>query len=144
MKHVPKARCRLRHLYQYRLNCRPGNSRLHGLFFSATVLAIKPPTGATTNVAAICDNKTTAIKTAVSFVLIGIKQSNNKVTEQRLIPIKYHLCKLSVRSVSGAHTKRHRFAEIPNAVMEAAAATEKSCCIKRKGSVTVANPELMP
>ena len=77
-------------------------------------------------------------------MLSGIKQSKSNVAAQKLIPIKYHLCKLSVRSINGAHTNRKMFAEIPTAVIEAAAATENPCCISRKGSVTVAKPTLMP
>lgn len=85
-----------------------------------------------------------AVKKTVELILRGIKQSESNVVAQKLIPIKYHLCKLSVRSVNGAHINRQMFAEIPNAVIEAAVATENPCCIKRKGSVTDTKPELIP
>ncbi len=83
-------------------------------------------------------------KNPVALLLSGIKQSKSSVVAQKLNPIKYHLCKLSVRSVNGAHTNRQMFAERPNAVIEAAAATENPCCTNRKGNVTDAKPVLMP
>lgn len=83
-------------------------------------------------------------KNPVALLLNGVKQSKSKVVAQKPNPIRYHLCKLSVRSVKGAHTNRHMFAERPNAVIEAAAETENPCWTKRKGKVTVAKPELMP
>ena len=84
------------------------------------------------------------VKIRVELLSMGMKQSKSNVAAQKLIPIKYHLCKLSVRSVSGAHTKRQMFAESPNAVIEAATATENPCCINRKGRVTDTKPELIP
>ena len=76
--------------------------------------------------------------------MIGMKQSRNNVKAQKLIPIIYHLCKLSVRSVNGAQINRQIFADKPSAVMEAADATENPCCINIKGKVTDAKPVLMP
>ncbi len=69
---------------------------------SFTVFAIKPPTGATTKVAAICESNTMADKNATEVLPSGIEQSSSKVNAQKPIPMKYHLCRLSVRSVSGA------------------------------------------
>jgi hypothetical protein len=55
--------------------------------------------------------------TPIELKLRGMKQSNNRVETQRLIPIKYHLCKLSVKSVNGAHKKRQMLADSPNAML---------------------------
>jgi hypothetical protein len=74
----------------------------------------------------------------------GMKQSNNKVEVQRPIPIKYHLCRLSDKSVIGAQRKRQMFADSPNAVIDAAAATENPCCVNRNGSVIETKPPLTP
>jgi hypothetical protein len=60
------------------------------------------------------------------------------------MPMMYHLCKLSVRSVKGAHAKRHKLDDKPTAVMAAAAATENPCCTNMNGKVTDTKPELMP
>ena len=105
---------------------------------------MNPPTGATTKVAAICERNTMAVSKPRASWLNGIKHSRVKVAAHELIPIKYHLCRLSVRSVNGAQMNRHKFAERPNAVMAAAAATENSCCTNRKGNVTDAKPALIP
>ena len=64
------------------------------------------------------------VNTPIELMLRGIKQSNNRVEAQRLIPIKYHLCKLSDKSVMGAHKKRQMLADSPNAMIDATSATE--------------------
>ena len=74
----------------------------------------------------------------------GMKQSNNKVEEQRPVPIKYHLCRLRDKSVMGDHRKRQMLADNPRAVIDAAPATENPCFVNRNGSVTDTKPLLMP
>jgi hypothetical protein len=93
--------------------------------------------------AATCEMNTTDVKVSDVAMLTGIKQSNNKVAAQKIIPIKYLLGRLTVRSVNGAHTNRHKLAERPKAVMEAAAA-EIPRYTYSNVTLTDAKPALIP
>ena len=111
---------------------------------SLIVSAMKPPTGDTTSVAAICDNSTIMVNKKATSVLKGIKHKRISDNEHKLTPARYHLCKVSVRSVNGAQRNRQIFADTPNAVIPAAVATENPFCVNKKGIVTETKPELIP
>jgi hypothetical protein len=105
---------------------------------------MKPPTGTTIKLAATCDINTDTVNIPVRLVSRGIKQSIESVKAQRILPVIYHLWRLRVISVMGASIKRQIFEDTPNAVIEAAVATENPFCVNMNGKETVINPWLIP
>jgi hypothetical protein len=59
-------------------------------------------------------------------------------------PIRYQRCAVSVRSATGPHKNRYRFADTPIATIEAAMATEKPARVSTNGNVIEMKPLLMP
>ena len=96
------------------------------------------------NVEATCEIKTIAINIPTVSGFSGNKPNRNRVSAAAVSPIRYQRRAVSVRSATGPHKNRHKFAETPIATIEAAMATEKPARVRTNGNVMETKPLLMP